>query len=297
MIKRDSAQRDRDHAARRSVPLLAPAVFLLLLASAAGCGENLTRDRDPVKDTEPPNLTCVPNLDGKIDSTELQAAIGVPASFLVSPAGKQRDVDLVGTADESGAPIWDFSQDFADDQQAFIEATALDGKWYEDSFPDGEFAAPADASGSIYGVYRHTEEALLLLGLASKEEDPKQGKTLLVYQSPVGLYQFPIEPGKKWIATGEVMNGTALGLPYAGQDTYTVEVDTTGTLELFDYVFEQVHRVKLHVVQDFAVGASQNTRQSQFLFECFGEVARATSGNGEAKDDFTKAAEVRRLGQ
>ena len=285
MIKRDSS------------PLLATTSALLLAAAVTGCGENLTRDRDPVKETEPPNLTCVPNLDGRIDSTELQAAIGVPASYLVSPAGKQRDVDLVGTADETGAPIWDFSQDFADDQQAFIEATTLDGKWYEKSFPDGEFAAPADAAGTIYGIYRHTEEALFLLGLASKEEDPKQGKTLLVYESPVGLYQFPIEPGKKWVAVGEVMNGMALGLPYAGQDTYTVEVDATGTLELFDYTFEQVHRVKLHVVQDFAVGTSQSTRQSQFLFECFGEVARATSNDGEAKENFTKAAEVRRLGQ
>lgn len=278
---------------RRSTCLL----LLALSAALAGCGENLTRDRDPVKDTEPPSLSCVPNLDGRIDSAELQAAIGVPASYLVSPGGEERDVDLVGTADETGAPIWDFSQDFADDQLATIEATTIDDKWYSESFPEGDFAAPADAAGAIYGVYRHTEAALLLLGLASREEDPKQGKTLLVYDSPVALYQFPLEPGKKWVTQGEVTNGTAFGLPYAGKDTYEVEVGVTGTLELFDYIFEQVHRVKLHVVQDFAVGASASTRQSQFLFECFGEVARATSRDGESKDDFTRAAEVRRLGQ
>jgi hypothetical protein len=266
-------------------------------AALAGCGENLTRDRDPVKGTEPPNLTCVPNLDGRIDADELQAALGVPASYLVSPPGKERDVDLVGTSDAEGAPIWEFSQDFADDQLAVIEATAVSDKWYSKSFPQGEFAAPADAAGTIYGVYRHTEEALLLLGLASKDEDPKQGKTLLVYNTPVALYQFPLRPGDKWVTAGEVTNGTAFGLPYAGKDIYEVEVDVTGTLELFDYIFEQVHRVKLHVVQDFAVGASKSTRQSQFLFECFGEVARAMSREGETKDNFTKAAEVRRLGQ
>lgn len=266
-------------------------------AALAGCGENLTRDRDPVKPTEPENLTCVPNLDGRIDSEELQAAIGVPASYLVSPANKERDVDLVGTSDEEGAPIWDFSQDFADDQLAVIEATTVEDKWYSGSFPEGQFAAPADAAATIYGVYRHTTDALLLLGLASRDEDPKEGKTLLVYDSPVALYRFPLEPGDKWVTQGEVTNGTAFGLPYAGKDTYEVEVGVTGTLELFDYIFEQVHRVKLHVVQDFAVGESQSTRQSQFLFECFGEVARATSREGETKDDFTKAAEVRRLGQ
>lgn len=278
---------------RRST-LLASLGFSALLA---GCGENLTRDRDPLKPTEPENLTCVPNLDGRIDSEELQAAIGVPASYLVSPAGKERDVDLVGTSDETGAPIWDFSQDFADDKLAVIEATTVKDKWYSESFPEGQFAAPADAAGTIHGVYRHTADALLLLGLASKDEAPKGGKTLLVYDSPVALYRFPLRPGDKWVTQAEVTNGTAFGLPYAGTDTYEVEVGATGTLELFDYIFEQVHRVKLHVVQDFAVGESVSTRQSQFLFECFGEVARATSKGGETKDDFTKAAEVRRLGQ
>jgi hypothetical protein len=275
-----------------------PASLLLTLTAAlAGCGENLTRDRDPVKGTEPPNLTCVPDLDGSIGPDELKAAIGVPASYLVSPAGKSRDVDLAGTSDETGAPIWDFSQDFADDQLAFIEAQSLSGKWYESSFPEAEFSAPADAAGTIQAVYRHTDDALFLLGLASTEEDPKQGKTLLVYDEPIGLYQFPIEPGKKWVASADVVDGTAFGLPYAGKDTYEVEVGPTGTLELFDYIFEQVHRVKLHVVQEPAVGASVSTRQTQFLFECFGEVTRVTSEPGEEKDDFTTAAEVRRLGQ
>lgn len=272
--------------------------FCVLAALALpACGENLTRDRDPVKETEPPNLTCVPDLNGRIDPDELSASIGVPASFLVSPPDEERAVDVRGKADESGAPIWEFSQDFASDQQAFIEATTLDGKWYADSFPEGEFAAPVDAAGSLQGVYRHTDEALYLLGVASTDEDPKSGKTLLVYDQPIGLYQFPIEAGKSWVASGSVQDGVAFGLPFAGKDTYEVEVGPTGTLELFDYTFEQVHRVKLHIVQEPAVGQSVSTRQSQYLFECFGEVARATSKPGETKDDFTTAAEVRRLGQ
>ncbi|MBK8253752.1 MAG: hypothetical protein IPK82_13930 [Polyangiaceae bacterium] len=270
-------------------------VTALLLLS--GCGENLTRDRDPVKETEPPNLSCVPNLDGQIDSDELQAAIGVPASYLVSPPGETRDVNLKGTASDTGAPIWDMSQDFASDQQAFIEASKVSDHWFKSEFPAGEFAAPADAAGSLLGVYQHTDEALYLLGIASKEEDPKAGKTLLVYNSPIALYKFPLIAGTSWIAVGEVQNGTAYGLPYAGKDTYEIEVGPTGQLELFDYTFEQVHRVKLHVVQEPSVGQSVTTRQSQFLFECFGEVARAVSKPGETKDDFTQATEVRRLGQ
>jgi hypothetical protein len=273
-------------------------VFCALASIALpACGENLTRERDPVKDTEPPNLTCVPNLDGRIEPAELAASIGVPASFLVSPPGEERAVDVHGKADETGAPIWELSQDFASDQQAFIEARSLTGEWYADSFPTGEFAAPVDAAGTLLGVYRHTDEALYLLGVASTEEEPSKGQTLLVYDMPIGLYQFPIEPGKSWVASGQVQDGVAFGLPFAGKDTYEVEVGPTGTLELFDYTFEQVHRVKLHIVQEPAVGQSVSTRQSQFLFECFGEVARATSQPGETKEDFTTAAEVRRLGQ
>jgi hypothetical protein len=277
--------------------------FKLLFSLAAilglsACGENLTRPgHDPVKETDPPNLTCVPNLDDRIDANELTASLGVPASFLVSPGGEKRTVDLTGTADETGSPIWDFSQDFASDQQAIIEASGLSDKWYKASFPDGEFAAPADAAGTLHAVYRHTDEALLLLGLASVSEAPKKGKTLLVYDSPIALYRFPIEAGKSWTASGSIVNGMAFGLPYAGKDTYEVDVDVSGTMELFDYIFTQVHRVRLHVIQEPAVGKSSSTRQSQFLFECFGEVVRATSLPDEKQENFTTAAEVRRLGQ
>ena len=44
------------------------------------------------------------------------------------------------------------------------------------------------------------------------------------------------------------------------------------------------------------MGASVSRRQVSFLFECFGEVARATSRDDEQAVDFTTAAEVRRLG-
>ncbi len=273
-------------------------LVLVAVASLTGCQDNTTRPgHDPIKDTEPPNLTCVPNLDGQIDASELQAALGIPASFLVSPAGEARTVNLVGAAAKDGSPIWDFSQDFASDQQATIQASGLSAKWYKASFPDGEFAAPVDAAGTLEGIYQHTDASLNLLGVASVEEKPKKGQTLLVYDAPIPLYKFPIQPGKHWVASGSVQNGLTYGLPYAGKDTYDVTIGEMGQLELFDYTFEQVHRVKLHIVQEPAVGKSISTRETQFLFECFGEVARATSKPDETKDDFTTAAEVRRLGQ
>jgi hypothetical protein len=50
------------------------------------------------------------------------------------------------------------------------------------------------------------------------------------------------------------------------------------------------------VILQPAVGATVITRQTSFLFECFGEVARATSVQNEENEKFTTAAEVRRLG-
>ena len=60
--------------------------------------------------------------------------------------------------------------------------------------------------------------------------------------------------------------------------------------------FTQVFRVRFAVDIEPAVGPTLSRRQVSFLFECFGEVARATSQPGETDDNFTTAAEIRRLG-
>jgi len=45
-----------------------------------------------------------------------------------------------------------------------------------------------------------------------------------------------------------------------------------------------------------AVGDAVVRRQVSFYAECFAEVARATSADGETTDLFTTATELRRLG-
>ena len=63
-----------------------------------------------------------------------------------------------------------------------------------------------------------------------------------------------------------------------------------------DLTFTQAMRVQTNVTAEPAVGLPVTRRQAGFVFECFGEVARATSRDNETQDDFTAAAEVRRLG-
>jgi len=145
-------------------------------------------------------------------------------------------------------------------------------------------------------VYANDGSSLTLLGYASAQQAPAEGRTLVVYSTPIILYRFPIQPGAQWVSTSEVRNATVRGLPYAGRDTYQVNVDASGQLELPDVTFTQAIRVRTAVTVEPAVGQSVTRRQVGWLFECFGEVARAVSLDGELNDDFTTTAELRRLG-
>jgi hypothetical protein len=86
------------------------------------------------------------------------------------------------------------------------------------------------------------------------------------------------------------------GLPYAGRDTYQIRIDGSGALELPDVAFTQALRVRTTLSIEPAVGVPVIRRQVGFVFECFGEVARAVSQDNEMADDFTTTTELRRLG-
>ncbi|MBK8942264.1 MAG: hypothetical protein IPM79_32835 [Polyangiaceae bacterium] len=274
--------------ARRSLPL-----FLAL----AACGDNLTLppDRDPAADPDPPVLSCIPNLDGQIDRSELRPAIGTPVRYVVSPPDATRQVDLGGVEIE-GDLTWDFATDYADDQALTVTPSSLEGKWYQASFADGAFVTSFDRDGDLESIGLVRNDSLVLLGLASSEENPPEGTTLLVYDPPIVVLQFPVTVGQQFISTGEITNGLVSGLPYAGRDTYEVSVDAEGEIDLLQLTFEQVHRVRTKVTVEPAVGQAVVRHQTSFFAECFAEVARATSRDGEADPNFTEAAELRRLG-
>jgi len=277
--------------------IAAVAVLLALGAGGPlGCGprpQGEEEDYDPYERPDVGELDCVPDLDGKIAADELQPALGVAAKYLVSPAGSRRSVDLEGET-KNGTRVWDWSRERDGDQSLEIAARGIEDAWYADSFPNGEFALPVDLAGSIDGIYRTTDSRMLLLGLASREESPDEGKTLLPYESPVEVYRFPIEKGEQWLSVGDVENGKLQGVTYAGKDTYRVEVREVGEMRLPDFGFEQVHRVDTQVTVE-APGGTVQHRQVSFLAECFGEVARATSPDGVTEVNFDGAEQVRRL--
>ncbi|HVY47500.1 MAG TPA: hypothetical protein VHB21_16540 [Minicystis sp.] len=270
----------------------------LLLPFAAGCGDNLTHppSRSPAEDPDAGVLACVPNLDGRIDANELAAAIGVPVHYTVNPPGEDRTVDVEGKQAPDGTYAWTLSADYADDEALVVTPALAKDQWYAASFPADAFVTPYDAAGRLDSVGRLDDQGLWLLGIASHVEMPAEGQTLLVYDTPIQLLEFPVAPPQSFVSTGQVTNGMAEGLPYAGMDTYEVTVDGTGSLDLPTLTFDQVYRVRTKVTVEPAVGAAVVREQVSFYAECFAEVARATSADGTTSPHFTDAVELRRLG-
>lgn len=243
------------------------------------------------------NPSCVPNLDGVIAASELQAALDVPAGYRVSPAGSTRVVDSSGQVDAAGHRVWDWSTKDSGDQLVHVSAAKLADQWYAAEFAQGQFVVPFDLAGSTDAIYRQDDKGLYLLGLASHNPAPPEGKTLLPYAQPVLTLQLPLQVGAKWNAVGKTLAGKGIlhGLPFASVDTYTISVDGAGRLELPDITLTQALRVRTLVQVVPVAGITTTRRQVSYLFECLGEVARAASQNNEPSEDFTTAAEVRRL--
>nr|MBA3819195.1 hypothetical protein [Deltaproteobacteria bacterium] len=211
------------------------------------------------------------------------------ATYYASPGGATRTVDLAGTD-----RTWDLSEERADDTVIALGPTPLKDQWYADEFPGGELVV--DGGFGLDGVYHQDEQALWLDGTASREMAPAGGRTLIRYATPIPVLRFPIVDGDTYTSTGQIMGGTVAGLPFLGSDAVTVDVTGDGRLELPYVRFSPVLRVRTHVVRTPSTGTPVvGRRQALFLFECFGEIARAESRQDEPDADFTTAVYLRRF--
>lgn len=264
--------------------------LLCIALLAAGC----TANRTPAggNDGGLPPLQCLPNLDGRIDADEMPVAIELAANYFLR---SNTSVDLAGQAAADGL-LWSYPDETADDARVSFTATEVIDQWYAETFPNATFALATDATGDLMGVYRKDQAGLWLLGLASTEPNPPAGKTLYRYESPVALFRFPIQDGDRYTEVGVISGGMVNGLPYTGTDTYEIVVDGSGELVLPYVSFSPALRVYTFVRSEpTAGGVATSHRQVSFLFECFGEVARATSQPDETDPNFTNAAELRRF--
>src|SRR6476620_3004543 len=122
--------------------------------------------------------TCVGNNDGVIDKKEITFALGFPVHYLTNPTGMSVSVNPDGTQ-QPGGREWDLTSTQGDALSLVLEPLA--GQWFAASFPTGTYATLSDVGSNTLGVFRVTDNALQILGFASRA--PNQ--TLLVYDQPV----------------------------------------------------------------------------------------------------------------
>ena len=254
-----------------------------LLIALAACEVNQTPQPDPV----PVLPDCVPNLDGMIVASELPIVLGATLDYYT---GTNRTVDLAGT---SGT--FDLSQQRADDTVVALGPVALGAQWYAAQFPSGEFVV--DAGSGLDGIYHQDDTALWLDGTASQEAAPAAGKTLIEYTEPVAVLRFPMIDGQAFSTTATLAAGAMIdGLPFVGTDAFDIDVTAGVQLDVPYVDFSPILRVRTHVTRTPSTGTPVvSKRTTTFMFECFGEVARAESNPDEPAADFTTAAYLRRF--
>ena len=257
-----------------------------LLAGGA-CEANLTPQ--PMLDASLP--ACVPNGQGTITADELPIVLGATLPYY---AGSNRTVNLVANSEG----VYDLSVQSPSDVVVNVGPVGLGSQWYASAYPMGQFVV--DAGSGLDGIYHQDATALWLDGTASQQENPAAGETLVQYAEPIALLRFPLMDGQSYSTTEALVATTIDGLPLVGSDEYTTDV-TLGAQLAVPYVdFSPVLRVRTNVIRTPSTGTPVvNKRTTLFMFQCFGEIARAESNEDEPNADFTTAAYLRRyaLGQ
>ena len=234
---------------------------------------------------------CRGNGDGVVSRDEVVFAPGVTVRYRINPGGTVVAVDTKGEVRGDGTHLWDFS----DTTGELVELTLLraqDG-WYQSAFDGAQYAARLDPRNPLLGVYRASDTAVELLGVVGETESVG---TKLKYDTPIRLLQFPLTVGQTRSQTAQVLDGRLNNVPFAARDTYQITVDATGELRLGILTFPKVVRVRVEVVQQFPAGPGTRRIQYLWMSECYGEVARVTSKDGELDPNFHEAVEFRRLG-
>jgi hypothetical protein len=235
---------------------------------------------------------CRPNNDGIITRNEMPFVVGVPARVRVAEGPVAVNVD--GFV-EDGVRRWDLSTPLPESQPlSQLVLQNMDTQWYADRFVGAQYAGPLNPGGTLRGALTVDEAGVHLWGSASQEENPTEGRTLLVYDAPVTLYPFPLQEGARVTKTVRASNAQLVGLTTALDDTYDVQVTARGTLVLPDLILENTLRVTLRLHRVLVAGNADQVTHV-FVHECMGEVARMVGPavtTGSAPDDFPMAQQV-----
>jgi len=234
-----------------------------------------------------PVTGCLPNKDGTITAAEVPIGPGLKATFRVA---QNTTFATAGTAKGDGTRKWDLSGALAGDKDVLVATLSPAGTWWTSKFAGASHATALSASSDLLGVFQTTAAGLLLLGVVSPTDSLT--KTELKYATPPAAIQFPLSSTSSWKTTSNV-TGTASGVLSAYSETWDSKVDARGEL-LTPFGTFDVLRVKTVLTRTIGVSVTI-TRSYAFVTECFGTVATISSQPNELSEEFTNAAEVRRI--
>lgn len=236
--------------------------------------------------TDTPSTGCSPNKDGTITADEVPIAPGLKATFRVAENAPFATAGVV----KGDGRRWDLSIALPGDRDALVTTRALAGTWYGGKFPGASHSTELSLTSDLLGVFQTTATGLLLVGVVSPTEGAT--KTELKYATPPAALQFPLKVGAAWKVTSNV-NGTASGVLAAYAETWDARVDVKGELVTPFGTFD-VLRVRTVLTRQVGISTTV-TRSFAFVTECYGTIATVSSKPNELQEEFTTAAEIRRL--
>lgn len=249
--------------------------------------DDAATDSESDASEDAPVTGCVPDKDGTITATEVPLGPGLKATFRVAT---NVTFATAGTARSDGSRKWDLAGALSGDKDVLVTTSSPTGTWWASKFAGASYATGLSASSDLLGVFQTTATAVLLRGVVSSTESLT--KTELTYATPIAVLQFPLSSTSAWKTTSNV-TGTASGVFSAYSESYDSKVDAHGELVTPFGTFD-VLRVKTVLTRTLGVSVTV-TRTFAFVTECFGTVASVTSQPNELSDEFTNAAEVRRI--
>jgi hypothetical protein len=250
-------------------------------------------------------VTCSPNDDGTIERAEVPLAAGLHATFEVATGAT---FDTAGVSNTDGSRSWNLDVTLAGDHALLLETQAIDpGAWYAGDFPGATYAARLSDTNDLLGIFKLTNDALLLMGVASPIDGADATKLVFLDKSiggtplPVTVLSFPLTEGKTW-TTLVAVTGKAAGITIAGiyNEQYTSTVDAHGTLKT-PYADFKVLRVNTKL-ERWMNNVLRVQRTHSFVTECFGTVGTILSEPvdtvgvfGSVAEDFTATSEIWRF--
>ena len=257
---------------------------MLSLIIFSACSPN----QSPWSPSETQTALCWSNGNGQIEAEELTLSAENVAQY-----GIYETWEISSNFYESD--IWEAPEPSTASDSFTVYPAPLHDQWFADFFPEGAWVLPLDPAYQTVGIYTHDNRALWLWGSASFQEDPSEGQTLLVYETPIPTLRFPLYNGLSWNAQSDITGGVLQGLPFYGTHQYTFEVNDQKSLRLGAYRFDNTLRIHTQVTFAPDIGSPSSLRQNSFFAPCTGELLRIASEPDEANIDFTQFSHLQAL--